>query len=377
MGEDKAVESLQRGATDYVLKQKLGRLVPAVRRALNERAERIKRQTAETDLHRTEEHLRILAYYDPLTGLPNRALFQDRLPRILADAARREEKVALLHIDLDNFKNINDSLGHAAGDFVLQQIAKRLKDCVRNDDMVARLGGDEFVVVAGALHDSIDAGIAADRFKYGLAMDLTIQGKLISTSCSIGISVFPEDGKDLDALFKNADAALFSAKEEGRNQWQFFIPEMTRRAMERLSIESALKHALKNEQFFLEYQPQIELSTGKIVGAEALIRWQHPQEGLIAPNQFISAAESTGEIIPIGAWVLKTACAQAKQWQEEGLPPLAMAVNISAVQVRHGSLLKTVKDILEETGLAPEFLELETTESLLLARDEKIASRDA
>ncbi len=372
LGEESAVESLKSGATDYVVKQRMERLGMAVRRALKERAERLRLEKTEAELKSSEERLRYMAYHDALTGLPNRALFQDRLSKILSDAGRREERVALLFIDLDNFKNINDSLGHPAGDVVLQQVAERLKGCARNDDTVARLGGDEFVVVVSAVNDSTDAGVAADRIRNGLAAEFKVQGKAISTSCSIGIGVFPEDGRDSETLFKNADAALFSAKENGRNHWQFFTPEMNRRAVERLWIESALRDALRKEQFFLEYQPQIELSTGRIIGAEALIRWQHPEEGLIPPNRFISVAESNGEIIPIGAWVLKTACAQAKQWQIEGLPPLTMAVNISAVQVRHGSLPRTIKDILDETGLAPEYLELETTESLLLAHDDKV-----
>jgi diguanylate cyclase (GGDEF)-like protein/PAS domain S-box-containing protein len=374
-GEDVVVESLRSGATDYVLKQKIARLVPSVRRALNERGERLQRQRAEAELDKSEKRVRFLAFHDPLTDLPNRAFFQERLPEILADAARRGERVALLNIDLDNFKNINDSLGHPAGDLILQQVAVRLKRHTREGDLVARLGGDEFVIVVGAESDCTDAGIAAERIKNGLAAEFKVHDKIISISCSIGISVFPEDGRDLEALFKNADAALFSAKEEGRNRWQFFVPEMNRRAIERLSIESALRSGLKNGQFFLEYQPQIELSTGRIIGAEALLRWQHPEDGLIPPSQFISVAETTGEIIPIGAWVLKTACTQAKQWQDEGIPPITMAVNISAVQVRQGSLLATVKEILDETGLAPEFLELETTESLLLAHDEKVATQ--
>lgn len=375
MGEDTAVECLHRGATDYVLKNSLGRLGPSVRRAINERTERLQRHRTEAELNKSEERLRFLAYHDSLTGLPNRALFQERVPLVLADAERRGERIALLHIDLDNFKTINESLGHTAGDLVLQQVAERLKNSARNEDTVAHLGGDEFAVVVSAIQESTDAGIAADRIKNRLAVEFKVQGKVISISCSIGISIFPEDGRNIDALFKNADAALFSAKDEGRNRWQFFVPEMNRRAVERLSVETALRNALKNDQFFLEYQPQIEVSTGRIVGAEALLRWQHPEEGLIPPNRFIPVAESTGEIIPIGAWVLKTACAQAKQWQDEGMPLLSMAVNISAAQVHHGSLLKTVKDILDETGLAPEYLELETTESLLLTRGDNVTSQ--
>jgi diguanylate cyclase (GGDEF)-like protein len=375
LGEDIAVESLKSGATDYVLKQRMTRLGGSVRRALNERAERLGREKAEADLKKSEGQLLFLAYHDPLTNLPNRVLFQDRLMQALSSAKRREEKLALLLIDLDQFKFVNDSLGHSAGDLVLKQVTERLERCAKKDDTVARLGGDEFAVVVGGVKDSVYAAFAANRIKEEMAVELTIGGTRLSVTCSIGISVFPDDGGDSEILFKNADAALFSAKENGRNQWQFFTPEMNRRAVERLSTESALRLALKNNQFFLEYQPQLELSTGKIVGAEALIRWQHPEEGLIPPNRFIPIAENIGEIVPIGLWVLKTACAQAKEWQAQGIPSLKIAVNISAVQLRHGSLPSTIKKVLDETGLAPEYLELETTETLLLDHDEKIASQ--
>ncbi|HLJ79216.1 MAG TPA: diguanylate cyclase [Acidobacteriaceae bacterium] len=375
LGEDEAVESMKGGATDYVLKQRMKRLPTSVRRALAERAQRLQRQQVEAELRRSEEQLRFLAYHDSLTGLPNRALLQERLPQILAAAARRGEGAALLYIDLDNFKNINDSLGHSAGDVLLREVARRLNKHTRAGDMVGRLGGDEFLVVLSAVSDTTDPAIAAGRIQKGLADEFTIEGRTISLSSSIGISVFPANGEDYEMLLKNADAALFSAKEEGRNQWQFFAPEMTHRAMERLSIEAALRHALRHEQLFLEYQPQFDLSSGKMIGAEALLRWRHPAEGLIPPDRFIPVAESTGAIIPIGAWALRTACLQAKQWQAEGFPSFTMAVNISAIQVRHGSLPSTIKAILDETGLAPECLELEVTESLLLTRDHKVDSQ--
>ena len=375
MGEDIAVESLKSGATDYVLKQRMTRLGGSVRRALNERAEMLRRERAETDLKESEEQLRFQAYHDSLTNLPNRSLFLDRLTQALSSAGRRSEKVALLFIDLDNFKNINDSLGHPGGDIILQQVAERLERCARNGDTVARLGGDEFVVVLCALKESTDAGIAADRIKRELAVEFMVDGKAVSTSCSIGVSVFPEDGSDGEDLVKNADAALFSAKEDGRNQWKFFTPEINRRVMERLSIENALRLALKKEQFFLEYQPQFELSTGKIVGAEALLRWRHPEKGLIPPGKFIPYAESSGDIVPVGEWVLRTACTQARQWQDEGMPPFVMAVNVSVAQLRKMSFLGLVQTVLNETGLAPKYLEMETTESMLLSKDEEASSQ--
>ena len=375
LGEDTAVESLKSGATDYVLKQGMKRLGGSVRRALNERAERRRREEAEAELDRSEERLRFLAYHDALTSLPNRALFQDRLGQILSDATRRKEKVALLFIDLDRFKDINDWLGHAAGDIVLKEAAVRLKKCARSTDTVARLGGDEFVVVLGGIKDSTDAVIAADRIKLEFASEFPVNGTSISMTCSMGISIFPADGMDPETLLKHADIALFSAKDDGRNGWRFFTLEMNGQALRRLSLETAIRLAIQKEQFFLEYQPQVELSTGKIVGAEALLRWRHPEMGMIPPNTFIPIAENIGEIITIGEWVLRTACKQAKQWQEEGMPPLVIAVNVSAGQLCQGYLPTVIQRVLDETGLAPRYLELEITESLLLTRDDQITAQ--
>ena len=375
LGEEAVVESLKHGATDYILKQRMTRLAGSVGRALNERAERRRREEAEAERDRSEERLRYLAYHDALTDLPNRALFQDRLAQTISDAIRRDEKVALLFIDLDRFKDVNDSLGHSAGDIVLKQVAERLRDCVRGNDTVARLGGDEFVVVASAIRDSTDAVLAANRIKTQFATEFMVNGVSLFTTCSIGISVFPVDGTDAEALLKNADIALFSAKDGGRNGWRFFTEEMNGQSIARLRLETALRRAIEMEQFFLEYQPQLEFSTGKIVGAEALLRWRHPEMGLIPPNTFIPIAENIGEIIPIGEWVLRAACAQAKKWQEEGLDPLVVAVNVSAVQLRQGSLHAIIKRVLDETGLAPQYLELEITESLLLTRGDEVAAQ--
>ncbi len=374
IGEDVAVESLISGATDYVLKQHLKRLVGCVRRALNERAERMRRLQAEANLKVREEQFRFLAYHDSLTNLPNRVLLQDRLMQALSNATRRSEKVAILFIDLDQFKIVNDTLGHSAGDQVLKQVAERLERSARSGDTVARLGGDEFLLVVNGVKDTTDAAVAADRVKQGMAARFTCNGTELSTTCSIGISIFPEDGSDSETLLKNADSALFNAKDNGRNQWRFFTPEMNRLARERFALENALRQGLAKEQFFLEYQPQFEVSTGRIVGAEALLRWRHPEEGRIPPNRFIPFAESTGEIIPIGAWALRTACAQARQWQVEGMPPLVMAVNVSAVQLRRDTFIRSLQTVLNETGLAPQLLELEVTESLLLSNADLVVS---
>ena len=320
-----------------------------------------------TDRKAAEEQVQFLAYYDALTGLPNRTLLRDRLAQALASARRRREKVALLFLDVDRFKTINDSLGHSAGDLLLKEVAKRLKSWAREQDTVARLGGDEFIVVLTGVTDASGAAIAADRLMKVMSTEFTVQGHLLSTSCSLGISVFPDHGSDAEALIKNADAAMYCAKENGRNNFQFFTQEMNNKAVERLTLESSLRLAIDREELFLVYQPQWDVTTGKITGAEALLRWRHPELGLISPDRFIPIAENSGLIVPIGEWVLRTACAQARQWQDQGLPPLPIAVNVSAVQFRQQSFPELVRKVLGETGLAAECLELELTESLLLS----------
>ena len=327
-----------------------------------------------TERKAAEEQVQFLAYYDALTGLPNRTLFQDRLTKALASARRRGEKVALLFLDLDRFKTINDSLGHSVGDLLLQQAAERLKEWAREQDTVARLGGDEFIVVLTAVKDATDAAVAADRLMKAMSREFTVQGHSLSASCSLGISVFPDHGSDPESLVKNADAAMYSAKENGRNDFQFFTPDMNSRAVERLTLESSLRQALERKEFSLVYQPQLDIGTGKITGAEALLRWRHPQLGLVPPGKFIPIAENSGLIIPIGEWVLRTACAQARQWQDEGLPAMPVAVNVSPVQFRQERFLQVVRSVLAETGLPPEYLELELTEGLLLSNGDSTLS---
>ena len=320
-----------------------------------------------------EERVQFLAYYDALTGLPNRRLLLDRLTQALAGARRRKEKVALLFLDLDRFKTINDSLGHSAGDLLLKEVAKRLKGWAREQDTVARLGGDEFVVVLSAV-DVAGAAVAADRLMKMMSSEFTVQGHLFSASCSVGISLFPDHGPDGETLIKHADAAMYCAKENGRNSLQFFAQEMNNRAVERLTLESSLRLAIERHELFLVYQPQCDVATGKMIGAEALLRWRHPELGLVPPDRFIPVAENSGLIVTIGEWVLETACAQARQWQDEGLPPLPVAVNVSAVQFRQQSFPDLVRKVLRETGLSPEYLELELTESLLLGNAEATLS---
>ena len=314
-----------------------------------------------------EKKVQYLAYYDALTGLPNRTLFRDRLTRALASARRRGEKVGLLFFDLDRFKTINDSLGHSIGDLLLREVAERFRECAREQDTVARLGGDEFVVVLTGVKDVADVAVAANRILGAMATEIEVQGHMLSVTSSLGISVFPDNGADPETLVKNADAAMYCAKDKGRNSFQFFTQDMNERAMERLTLENSLRLALERGELSLVYQPQVDLASGRIIGAEALLRWRHPELGQVPPKKFIPIAENSGLILPFGEWVLKTACAQARQWQDQGLPALPVAVNVSAVQFRQERFLEMVRKALDQTGLAPQYLELELTESLLLS----------
>jgi diguanylate cyclase (GGDEF)-like protein/PAS domain S-box-containing protein len=320
-----------------------------------------------TDRKRAEEQVQFLAYYDILTGLPNRTLFRDRLATALAGARRENCKLALLFLDLDGFKIINDSLGHSVGDLLLQEVADRLRKWGREQDTVARLGGDEFLITLTQVRDLSDVAVAAERLMDVMATAFVVQGHSLNVSCSVGVSIFPEHGTDCETLIKNADAAMYGAKDRGRNNFRFFEEDMNVHAMERLSLERSLRFALEREEMFLVYQPQMDVATGRIIGLEALLRWQHPELGLVPPDKFIRIAENSGLIVSIGEWVLRTACRQARKWQDEGLPAVSVAVNVSAVQFRQQGFCALISRVLQETGLAPQYLELELTESLLLA----------
>jgi diguanylate cyclase (GGDEF)-like protein/PAS domain S-box-containing protein len=327
-----------------------------------------------TDRKGAEARAQYLAYYDALTGLANRTLLQDRLAKALASARRQKRKVALLFLDLDRFKNVNDSLGHSVGDLLLQGVAERLKTWAREQDTVARLGGDEFLVVLTSVADVPDAAVAAERLMDAMTAEFVVQGHSLSVSCSLGISIFPEHGSDGETLIKNADAAMYSAKDNGRNNFTFFTAGMNAQVVERLTLENSLRLALEKEELFLMYQPQMAIATGRITGLEALLRWQHPDLGLVPPDKFIRIAENSGLILSIGEWVLRTACSQARKWQDEGLPAVTVAVNISAVQFRQEGFCELIKRVLRETGLAPQYLELELTESILLANADVMLS---
>jgi diguanylate cyclase (GGDEF)-like protein/PAS domain S-box-containing protein len=325
-----------------------------------------------TDRKSAEARISYLATRDPLTELPNRVLFNDRLEQGIVAARRTGASLALMFIDLDRFKNINDSLGHQVGDQLLKQVAARMLDCIRKGDTLSRLGGDEFVVTLEGLQQAEDAAQVAAKIIKALSRPFEISGHTLNTSCSIGISIFPLDAEDERALMKNADTAMYHAKEKGRNNYQFFSPEMNTRAVERHTLETALRQAIEHQQFKLYYQPLVDMHTGKVVGVESLLRWDHPQRGLLAPGTFIGVAEESGLIEPIGQWVLRTACQRAKAWQDAGYPPLKVAVNISARQLlRPREFARGLSRVLSATGLEPRYLELEMTESLLIQNAEE------
>lgn len=310
-----------------------------------------------------EEQLRHLAYHDALTGLPNRTLLQERLQQALAQADRSGSMLALMFLDLDRFKVINDTLGHRTGDQLLAATAERLAACVRRSDTVARLGGDEFAMVQPGNTQAEEAALLAERVVAAFARPFNIDGRQLFLGASVGITVYPGDAGDVHRLFQNADLAMYRAKEQGGNQYQFYTPAMNAAVQERLVLESDLRQGLERAEFVLHYQPVVDLHSGEVVGAEALLRWQHPERGLLLPDKFLPIAEDTGLMMPIGEWVLTRACAQNSAWQRAGLPPLLMAVNLSALQLRQPNLPAVVQRALEAAGLEPPYLELELTEN--------------
>jgi diguanylate cyclase (GGDEF)-like protein/PAS domain S-box-containing protein len=314
------------------------------------------------------------AQHDFLTGLPNRMLVNDRLRQAIALALRRSSKLALLFLDLDGFKHINDSLGHLIGDQLLKSIAGRLVNCVRASDTVSRQGGDEFVVLLAEVKESSDAAITAKKILQAVAEPHCIDQHDLHVTTSIGLSVYPDDGLDAETLIKNADLAMYQAKESGRQSYQFFKPAMNVRAVERQSIEESLRRALERQELAVHYQPKVNLNTGEIIGAEALVRWNHPERGPVSPGKFIPVAEDCGLIVSIGNWVLREACRQTRAWADAGLPLATIAVNISAIEFRNEHFLDGVFAILQDTGLSPRRLELELTETVLMKRADSTES---
>ncbi|MCG3201285.1 MAG: hypothetical protein NFCOHLIN_01151 [Gammaproteobacteria bacterium] len=326
-----------------------------------------------TERREAEARIHQLALFDTLTGLPNRTLFRGRLERALARAEQHELQLGVLFVDLDRIKSINDTLGHAAGDQMLREVGKRLGAAIGEHDTVARLGGDEFLIMVPDLGATADVTRLAERILAGLAAPCEIQGHTLHVTASIGVSIYPRDGRDAETLQKHADVALYKAKEQGRNTYKLFDAAMSAQAHDRLLLENGLRTALKRNELLLHYQPQIDLQSRAVVGVEALLRWQHPGTGLMPPAEFIAIAEDTGLIVPIGEWVLRAACRQARAWQAAGLPPLRIAVNVSVRQLKEQSLPRTLAAILAETGLAPDLLEVEVTESGIMANPDHSA----
>ncbi len=320
---------------------------------------------------RSDQRIHVLANYDSVTGLPNRNLLHDRLTHGISFARRYTQMLGVIFVDLDDFKTINDSLGHQVGDKLLKALAVRLLASVRQVDTVARIGGDEFVIVVTGISHRDDLVFIAEKLLDSLAKPFLLEGHELFISASTGIAVFPKDGEDQDTLLKNADSAMYHAKAHGKGNYRFYASEMNASALERLSLINDLHRALERNEFILHYQPQVNLQNGKIVGVEALIRWQHPQRGLVPPAKFIPVAEETRQIIPIGQWVMRTACAQAVQWHRQGFE-LMVAVNLSALQIEEEALIEVVDDALRTSGMNPRMLELELTESLLIKQPEAI-----
>jgi len=357
--ENLAAEAMKAGAQDYVMKDNLTRLCPAIERELREVQVRRDRLRAEA----TVEHQ---AHYDLLTNLPNRTTFRDRLTVALAQTGRNRKMLAILFVDLDRFKTIVDTLGHTIGDKVLRGVAERLRASLEEGDTLARMGGDEFVILLPQINRADRAVRVAQRIIEAIKPPFMFDKHELHITMSIGITLYPYDGEDADTLLRNADTALYRAKEQGRNNYQLYTPAMNARAFERLALENSLRKALERKEFLLHYQPQLDMKTGAVIGTEALVRWQHPDLGLVYPAEFISIAEETGLITQLGEWVLRTACMQNKAWQKAGLPPMTVAVNLSARQFQQQDLADTVARILKETGLEPRWLEMEITEGVAM-----------
>ncbi|MDQ3775175.1 MAG: diguanylate cyclase [Pseudomonadota bacterium] len=350
LGEEAAIESLKAGATDYVLKQRLSRLVPAVERALAEAASRAASK-------RHEERVHQLAFYDPITGLPNRALLEDRLRIAIARASRAVGGVAVLFMDLDRFKAVNDSLGHPAGDALLREAAERLPRCLREADTAARWGGDEFVVLVPDLPGDREAAAEAvavviEKVRAALARPALIEGQEVEVSTSIGVTLYPWDGTNVTDLIKRADTAVYQAKDRGGNTYQFFTEAMDAAARERLFLDNELRRALRKGELTLHYQPQVQTRDTRIVGAEALLRWKHPERGWISPASFIPIAEETGQIHAIGRWVIEEALRQIKHWMALGLSVPRIDVNVSPRQLTDPGFVHTLSELLATHGHA-------------------------
>jgi len=360
------VQAMKAGSSDYLVKGQIN--APLLDRSIRYAIER----------KRSEEDIYRMAYYDILTGLPNRFLFNDRLKQAIALAERYNRLVAVLFLDLDNFKRVNDTFGHHMGDKLLKKVAEHINLCMRKGDSlsrqstddsvdtVARLGGDEFTIILSEIHHLEDAAKVAQRIFNALSLQFTLDTYELFISASIGIAIYPHDGKDVSSLLKNADAAMYHAKSEGKNNYQYYRQSMNASALERLTLENNLRKALERNEFVLHYQPQVDIRTGEIVGLEALTRWQQADGRIVPPGEFIPIAEETGLILPLSDWILHTACKQCKEWHAAGFPDIAVSVNISGQQFQQKNFAKTVNRVLEDTGIKPGDLFLEITESTIM-----------
>jgi diguanylate cyclase (GGDEF)-like protein len=370
-----AIRALRVGAFDYITKPiELRHVEASVERALNHcnllREKRRYKEQIESLLQQRTAQVDWLAYYDTVTQLPNRALFEDRLTQAVAIAKATGQSLGVMFISLDQFKKVNDSLGHGPGDTLLREFAERLKSCINKSDTVARFGNDEFALLRTQIDGTNDLIETIGSLSQVLKFSFDLPGHELFATASVGVSLFPHDGEDSETLLKHAGAALYKAKKSGGANYQFFTADMHELAASRLALESDLRRAIQNREFLLHYQPRVSVDSLAITGVEALVRWQHPQLGLVSPSEFIPLAEDTGLIVPIGEWVLRTACLQGRRWQDNGFAPIRIAVNISARQFHDRDLSQTVIRILDETGLPPKYLELELTESSIMQNSE-------
>jgi diguanylate cyclase (GGDEF)-like protein len=370
-----AIEALRVGAFDYITKPiDLRHVEASVERALNHcnllKEKRRYKEQLETLLEERTAQVDWLAYYDTVTSLPNRALFEDRLTHAVSVAKSADQSLGVLFISLDQFKKVNDSLGHGPGDILLREFAERLQSCITKSDTVARFGSDEFALLRTQIDGTKDVIETIASLFQVLKFSFDLPGHELFATASVGVSLFPLDGEDCQTLLKNAGAALYKAKRSGGANYQFYTADMHELATKRLALESNLRRAIRNEEFLVHYQPRVSVDSLTVTGVEALVRWQHPQLGLIPPSEFIPLAEDTGLIVPIGEWVLRTACLQGRRWRDQGFAPIQIAVNISARQFHDRDLSPTVIRILEETGLSPKCLELELTESSIMGDGE-------